>query len=146
MGSTPGVISTPQHPVAAAGSRTEPVVSEPIAKSAMPVATATPAPVEEPPVKRAVSQGLRAGGLGRSKCSAPVPVPYSQVASLPSKGAPVLRNMLTMGASVVATRPARSLELAMQGRPATSKLSLMPQGMPASGPVLCVARAPASSK
>jgi len=103
-------------------------------------------PREEPPVKRAWSQGLRAGGLGRSKCSAPVPVPYSQVASLPISGAPVARSMVTMGASACAIRPACRRELAVQGRPATSKSSLMPLGMPESGPVPCADRAPASSR
>ncbi len=50
----------PTTPLNAAGMRTEPPVSVPIPASAMPSATETPAPAEEPPGMRRVlrSQGL----------------------------------------------------------------------------------------
>ena len=51
----------PTHPHHEAGRRTEPPVSEPSAAGTMPVATATPEPLEEPPGVRStfMSQGLR---------------------------------------------------------------------------------------
>ena len=54
---------TPQN---AAGPRIEPEVSEPIASGTRPAATAAAEPLDEPPVKCAMSQGLRAGGNGPS--------------------------------------------------------------------------------
>ena len=95
----PGVGIRPTVPVAEAGRRTEPVVSEPSANMAVPAATDVPAPVEEPPVKRSVSQGFRAGGKGRSKYSPPLPVPNSQVASLPIRTAPADLSCATRAAS-----------------------------------------------
>ena len=82
----------PIAPQAAAGKRTEPVVSEPNANKVVPAATLAPAPVEEPPVKRFISQGLRAGGKGKSKYSPPLPVPNSHVESLPIRMAPAAFN------------------------------------------------------
>src|SRR5690606_22252039 len=80
---------------AAAGKRTEPPVSVPIAKQAVPAATAAPAPLEDPPVKCSRFQGLCAGGVSKSKWTAPVPVPYSQVFSLPINTAPAACNRAT---------------------------------------------------
>lgn len=48
---SPKVGLMPASPHAAAGSRTEPPVSDPSANSAVPAATAAPAPEDEPPVK-----------------------------------------------------------------------------------------------
>jgi len=48
----------PTTPQSAAGTRVEPPVSEPIAISHMPSATATAAPDEEPPGTRIRSAGL----------------------------------------------------------------------------------------
>ena len=56
----------PATPQKAAGPRIEPEVSEPMASGTRPAATAAAEPLDEPPVKRVVSQGLRAGGKGRS--------------------------------------------------------------------------------
>ena len=50
------------------------------------------APVLEPPLNRSMSHGLRAIGNGRSAVSSPVPVPNSQVLSLPRRTAPTLRS------------------------------------------------------
>ena len=49
----------PTVPQIAAGSRTEPPVSEPSAPHTAPAATAAPEPLDEPPVMRAGSHGLR---------------------------------------------------------------------------------------
>src|ERR1700678_2884789 len=81
---SPWVGFMPTTPVAAAGSRTDPVVSEPMVNKASPQATATPAPVDDPPEKWAKFQGFRAGGNGRSKYFPPLPGPYSQVLGFPT--------------------------------------------------------------
>src|SRR6185436_3836924 len=57
----PDVGFNPTIPQNAAGSRTEPPVSVPIAAKHMPVATAAAEPPEEPPAMRSVSHGLRTG-------------------------------------------------------------------------------------
>src|SRR5437660_12192071 len=57
----------PARPQNAAGPRIEPPVSLPVPPSTRQAATDAPVPLDEPPVKRLVSQGLRAGGQGRSK-------------------------------------------------------------------------------
>ena len=51
----------PTIPQYAAGNRIEPAVSVPSAAKHMPTATAAAAPEDDPPVIRAVSQGLRTG-------------------------------------------------------------------------------------
>jgi hypothetical protein len=51
----------PVIPQNAAGLRTEPLVSEPIAPSVNPAATAAAAPLDEPPVKCSAFQGLLRG-------------------------------------------------------------------------------------
>src|SRR3954447_21178984 len=109
----------PTTPVAAAGSLTDPVVSDPSANFTRPAATATPAPVLDPPEKWAVSQGFRAGGKGRSKYSPPLPVPYSQVDSLPRQIAPAWRIAVTRSASRSGTLASRRREPAAAGSPAT---------------------------
>ena len=55
----PCVGRTPEMPQNAAGSRTEPPVSEPSAANAARAATDAPEPEDEPPVMRSGSQGLR---------------------------------------------------------------------------------------
>src|SRR5256886_11496165 len=62
----PNVGMSPTTPQSDAGPRIDPPVSEPSATGTRPAATAAPEPVEEPPVKCARFQGLRAGGHGRS--------------------------------------------------------------------------------
>src|SRR5690349_493257 len=78
----PGVGLIPAMPQYAAGRRIEPPVSEPNAPRVSPAATAAPEPELDPPVKRRVSHGLRAGGQGRS--NAGPPMANSCVANLPS--------------------------------------------------------------
>src|SRR4051812_35679530 len=72
----------PTVPQQAAGLRTEPPVSVPIAPGTKPAATAAPAPVLEPPVKCSGFHGLRAGGHGASNEGPPCA--NSLVESLPS--------------------------------------------------------------
>src|SRR5258708_6695728 len=89
----------PQSP---AGPRIEPPVSEPRLAGTRPAASAAPEPEEEPPVKWAVFQGLRAGGQGRSKDGPPWA--NSWVASLPVSTAPDARSRATAVASRAGTR------------------------------------------
>ncbi len=58
-GTRPRLGFNPTSPVAAAGIRTDPPPSLPIAAGSSPAATATAAPLELPPGARAVSYGLR---------------------------------------------------------------------------------------
>src|SRR3954469_12928599 len=62
--------TTPQN---AAGLRNEPPMSEPCASQAMPVASATAAPPEEPAADLEVSQGLRVAPTTSLKVLAPAP-------------------------------------------------------------------------
>jgi hypothetical protein len=48
-GTSPNVVFSPKTPQHAAGTRTEPAVSVPNATSAVPFATATAEPLDEPP-------------------------------------------------------------------------------------------------
>src|SRR5258708_23274098 len=63
----------PTTPQKLAGLRSEPPMSEPCASHAMPVASATAAPPEEPAAERDVSQGLRVGPNTSLKVLAPAP-------------------------------------------------------------------------
>src|SRR5712675_612943 len=87
----------PARPQNAAGPRIEPPVSLPVPPRTRPAATEAPVPLDEPPVKRAVSHGLRAGGQGRSKLGPPSA--NSWVASLPMTTAPASRSRVTENAS-----------------------------------------------
>src|SRR5438105_14092729 len=63
----------PTMPQKLAGLRSEPPISEPCASHAVPVASATAAPPEEPAAERDVSQGLRVGPNTSLKVLAPAP-------------------------------------------------------------------------
>ena len=63
----------PTMPQKAAGLRSEPPMSEPWASHAVPVASATAAPPDEPAAERDVSQGLRVGPNTSLKVLAPAP-------------------------------------------------------------------------
>jgi len=80
-----------------AGVRTEPPKSVPCAKDAIPVATATAEPPEEPPEVSARSKGLRVGPQRRFVHTAPKP--NSGVLVLPMMTAPACRNLPTTSSS-----------------------------------------------
>jgi hypothetical protein len=124
----------PTMPQSAAGIRTEPPVSLPIAISAMPSPTVTAAPDDEPPGMRARSHGLP----GVPKCGlAPIaPSANSVMLVLATITAPAARSRRTTGASAAAgfASSARILEPARVGSPATSNRSLMLTIVPSSGP------------
>ena len=123
----------PAMPHQAAGSRIEPAVSVPTAPGSSPAATAAAEPEEEPCASRDGSQGFRTGGQGRPK-EVP-PTAYSGVAVLASTMAPARRRAETTPPSATATASRRCGAPAVVGTPATSMRSLMPTGMPCSGPI-----------
>ena len=65
--------AVPTTPQKLAGLRSEPPMSEPCASQAMPVASATAAPPDEPAAERDVSQGLRVAPNTSLKVLAPAP-------------------------------------------------------------------------
>src|SRR5690348_14985080 len=103
----------PHH---AAGPRIEPPVSLPMAPSASPAATATAEPDDEPDGSSDVSQGLRAGGQGRSN-EVP-PIANSHVASLPVITAPACFSKVTVKASSAGTWSLNSAEWPVVATPA----------------------------
>src|SRR5215218_672067 len=104
-----------------------PPVSDPIAAVAEPTDTAAAEPPEDPPGILLGSQGLRAGWLT-------TPAANSCVTVLPITMPPARRSISTeVESSVAALARARDFELHFVGEPATSKMSLMPSGMPCRG-------------
>src|SRR5262249_58996883 len=99
----------------AGGRRIEPRVSEPVPPRNRPAATPAPVPEDEPEVKRVGSQGLRAGGQGRSKLGPPMA--NSWVLSLPCITRPALCHLVTTTASSSGTCSCRTLEWAVVRRP-----------------------------
>src|SRR5258706_16228204 len=63
---SPYVVLSPVRPHSAAGMRTDPPVSDPIAAGPMPPATATAEPLDEPPATRCVarSHGFHGAPIG----------------------------------------------------------------------------------
>ena len=129
-GTRPRVGRMPTTPQSAAGTRIEPLVSVPIAASAMPLATAAAGPELEPPLRRSGSCGLRQSPLCGLRPS--MPQANSLVLPLPITTAPAARSRSTTGASASGwrTQPAPP---AVVGIPATSTMSLTQIGIPASG-------------
>ncbi len=127
---TPRVGLTPTMPFRAAGTRPEPAVSVPRAKSTRPSATATADPALEPPEIFAGSHALRTAPYGLRVPTRPV-ANWSRLV-LPITTAPALRSRATQVASR-AGRYSYEGAPAVVGSPATSMLSLTAATRPASG-------------
>ena len=97
-GMTPRVGLTPTMPFSAAGTRPEPAVSVPRARSTRPSATATAEPELEPPEIRAGSQALRTAPYGLRVPTRPV-ANWSRLV-LPRTTAPAARSRATAVASL----------------------------------------------
>ena len=119
-------------PDSQAGLRIDPPVSVPKAPGTRPAATAAAEPLDDPPVKYAVFQGLRAGGHGKSNDGPPCA--NSWVASLPISIAPASYSRATAAASCAGTLSIRIFECAVVRMPAVSYRSFNPNGTPCSGP------------
>lgn len=97
VGTRPRVGLRPTMPLNAAGTRPEPAVSVPRAKSTMPRATATAEPELEPPLTLAGSYALRTAPCGERVPTRPV-ANWSRFV-VPSTIAPAARRPATTGAS-----------------------------------------------
>ena len=87
----------PVLPHLAAGWRTEPPVSVPVASGARPAATAAAEPPEEPPGMAARSHGLRTGP--KNECSLDEPIANSSQLVFPRQTAPAAASFSTTVAS-----------------------------------------------
>ena len=121
----------PHH---AAGRRTEPPVSVPMAAGARPAATATPEPLDDPPGVRctAGSHGLR--GVPMCVLVPQPPIANSTVCVLPSTIIPAETTRRASVAVVGDTRFAQTFEPPVVTRPSRSTRSLSAIGTPCSGP------------
>ena len=126
----------PDNPQLLDGESIEPQVSEPMANGTSPAATAAPDPLDDPPVQRSLSQGLRGGPVKEALgWLYPMPPASSIMATLAARGAPALSSLVTTVAS-------RSNRCSLNGAapqevgmpPDVASRSFAPQGMPASGP------------
>ena len=122
---------TPTVPVNAAGSRTEPPVSEPRAKGARNAATAAADPPPEPPGTRSPSHGLRV--MPNAECSVEPPIANSSRLVLPRIGRRASRRRATTVASYGLSQPSSMREAAVVGCPRVTMLSFTATGTPASG-------------
>src|SRR4051812_2202786 len=131
VSTSPNVGFRPTMPQADAGTRTEPPVSVPGARSTSPAASATADPEEEPPGIRDSSCGLRTGG--RPGVWPIIPQASWCMASLPTTVAPASRWRRTLVASTVQCS-CRNGAPESRSIPATEKQSLNATTRPASGP------------
>ena len=127
----PTVGRSPTTPHSAAGTRTEPPVSVPIAAGTSRAATAALEPPLLPPGMHRGSHGL---------CTAPLtalwlvmPKANSCMPSLPAIAAPAARSRCTSSASAAGALPCSAPVPTAHGQPTASMLSFSAIGMPSSG-------------
>jgi hypothetical protein len=119
----PRVALSPTRPVQEAGTRIDPPPSAARAMGAIPAATATPAPPDEPPRVRSGSHGLRV--MPSASLSVKLVAPNSEVVVLPSSTNPASRNRRTTGSERRAGAELAPADPYVVGQPATSTRSLM---------------------
>ena len=124
----------PNTPQKAAGVRTEPPVSEPMAKAHMPAATATAEPLLEPPGARCVLASHGFHGVPRTLLMPAAPRANSTVLVLPMMTQPAALRVLTKGPSAPTRSSTSRLEPAVVGIPVTAKRSFSATGTPMRGP------------
>ena len=131
----PTVVLRPTMPHHAAGRRTEPPVSVPMAAGARPAATATPEPLDDPPGVRctAGSHGLR--GVPMCVLVPQLPMANSTVCVLPSTIIPAAMRRSASVAVTGDTRSAHTFDPPVVTRPWRSTRSLRAIGTPWSGPM-----------
>src|SRR5262245_66652365 len=113
----PRVGFSPTVPLHDAGMRIDPPPSPPWAIGAIPAATATPAPLEDPPGVRSGSHGLRetpSAGLSVNGT-----VPNSEAAVWPSSTNPASPKRCTTGADRRAGSRVAPADQQVRGQPAT---------------------------
>src|SRR5690606_32480538 len=121
----------PTSPVHEAGVRIEPPPSAAWATGAIPAATATPAPLEDPPGVRSGSRGLRE--VPNASLSVKGTVPNSEVVVLPKGRKPAPTRRRTTGSEAAAGARLVAADPAVVGQPATSTRSLNGRGTPWKG-------------
>ena len=122
---------TPTTPQVAAGIRTDPPPSEPIANGTRPAATAAAAPPEEPPAPVDTSHGFRTAGRPAGSVN-PVS-PNSDAVVAPRDTAPVASSAATIASVRSAARCAPSREAVPETAPARRASSFSATGTPESG-------------
>ena len=141
-GIAPSVGLSPTTPQNAAGMRTEPPASVPVAMGTAPPATVAPDPALEPPELRVGSHGLRVTPV---RGEMPVPFhPNSGVVVRPTTTTPASSSRATMGEEADAGESVLVSEPFPAGTPSSSMLSLIAIGTPCSGLRIDPARASAS--
>src|SRR4051812_18767602 len=127
----------PTVAVNAAGCRIEPPVSVAVAPIHNCAATADAEPPDEPPGTRCASEPSRRHGLTtgpKHEVSFDEPIANSSLLSLPSSTAPSRHSCAVTVDSYVGTKSPRIFEHAVVRTPLVANRSLIPRGMPASGP------------
>ncbi len=127
-GTRPRVGLTPTRPCSAAGTRPDPAVSVPRARSAIPSATATAEPLLDPPEMRSGAVACRTAPYGLRVPTRPV-ANWSRFV-VPSTTAPASRSRATAVASAGAGPSANEGHPAVVGGPATAMLPLGAVGVP----------------
>src|SRR4051812_28348857 len=125
-------------PAKAAGCRIEPPVSVPVAPGAVSAATAAADPPDDPPGVRPTLLPLRRHGLitgPQALVSLDEPIANSSMLSLPSIPAPALRRLPLTVLSYGGLNPLKIRLPAVVSTPSVANRSLMPSGIPASGPI-----------
>src|SRR5882672_11267342 len=127
----------PTVAVKAAGWRIEPPVSVAVAPMQSSAATADADPPDEPPGTSVVLEPSRRHGLTtgpKQEVSFDEPIANSSLLSLPSITAPSRQSCEVTVDSYVGTKLPRIFEQAVVRTPLVANRSLIPRGMPASGP------------
>src|SRR5579872_7404114 len=127
----------PTVAVKAAGWRIEPPVSVAVAPMHSMAATAEAEPPEEPPGTSVVLEPSRRQGLAtgpKHEVSLEEPIANSSLLSLPSRTAPSRHSCEVIVDSYVGTKLPSIFEPAVVRTSLVANRSLMPSGMPASGP------------
>ena len=126
----PAVTLSPTMPFQAAGIRTEPPVSVPMATGARPAATATPEPLDEPPGVRCTfrSHGFR--GVPMCVFVPQLPIANSTVWVLPRTIIPAAISRSARVAVTGDTRSAQTFDPPVVTRPSRSTRSLSAIGTP----------------
>ena len=136
----PAVTLSPTIPHQAAGSRTEPPVSVPMATGARPAATATPEPLEEPPGVRCTARSQGFHGVPRCVLVPKLPIANSTVWVLPRTIMPAAMSRSASVAVTGDTRSTHTFDPPVVTRPSRSTRSLSAMGTPWSGPTRWPAR------
>gem|GEM_PF-1987448 len=131
LGTRPTVGRKPVTPQSAAGTRTEPPVSVPMAAGTSRPPTAAPEPPLLPPGILARSQGFRIEPV--TALLVVIPNASSCIPTLPAITAPADLSLVTSSASSFGCFPARDAVPAPQPSPTASMLSLSAIGIPKRG-------------